>query len=72
VTFNPPPFVPAPVWAPAFDPVLKTWIGVCRDGPWQGLPLTAGSRFVSAPDGNEYVNDGTGLWNWLELHHEGK
>jgi hypothetical protein len=60
-----PPFV-------GFDPKGALYEGVCRDGPWKGLPLTAGSRFVCAPDGNEYCNDGTGHWNWVELHHEGK
>jgi hypothetical protein len=60
------PFKPEPI------KTTKLWTGVCRDGPWKGLPLTAGSRFVCAPDGNEYCNDGVGHWNWVELHHEGK
>jgi hypothetical protein len=63
--FKPPLFTPVP----PFEPV-KLWIGVCRDGPWQGLRMTAGSRFVSAPEGNEYCNDGAGFWNWVELHHD--
>jgi hypothetical protein len=48
------------------------YAGVCQDGPWKGRFIAEPKRFVPAPEGNEYCNDGVGFWHWVEHFHEGK
>ena len=66
------PFEPTKTyWTPTPEPTL-VYVGVCQDGPWKGRFIAEPKRFVPAPEGNEYCNDGAGFWHWVEHFHEGK